>query len=633
LPKSQEHQNDFGGVIGGPIRRDKTFFFFSYEGLRLRQPSTMETIVPDVASRQQATTAIQPYLNAYPIPNGAALGAGLAQFNASYSNPSTLDAVSIRLDQVINAKTSLFARYNYSPSSIEQRGPPLAFGAVLSTMEFASYSAQTFTVGLTEIINQKMSNEVRANYSNSRARITYSLDHFGGADPVPDSVRFPAGFSSTNSSFTFTIVGAGQFADGNFGTDEQRQFNLIDNLSVTKASHQLKFGMDYRWLSPFSSRGPYGQLAEFSGMSTAPGGALSNPATALFADSLAHQSDALLSQNFSLYGQDIWKITPRVTLTYGLRWDLNPPVKGKNFANDPFTVERLTHPSTLTLAPRGTPLYKTTYGNVAPRLGLAYQLSGNSNWGSVLRGGVGVFYDLGSGSLGGVSSFFPYSATKVISLAPFPLSPQDAAPPVLTLNPPFLNLFVADPNLKLPRTYEWNIALEQSLGGNQSLSVTYVGAVGRDLLHSTVLNPASAGNPDFDFVFLTDNTATSDYHALQLKFQQRISKGLQALASYTFSHSIDIASTDAAFAYLDPPGSVTNPNVDRGDSDFDIRHSFTAAVVYDVPTLRTHHVMNHILGHWSLDSFVIIRSAPPVDIASAQISAGAGVFMPRTDIN
>jgi hypothetical protein len=266
-------------------------------------------------------------------------------------------------------------------------------------------------------------------------------------------------------------------------------------------------------------------------------------------------------------------------------------------------------------------------------LGLAYQLSGNSNWGSVLRGGFGVFYDLGSGSLGGVSSFFPYSATKVISLAPFPLSPQDAAPPVLTLSPPFLNLFVADRNLKLPRTYEWNIALEQSLGANQSLSVTYVGAVGRDLLRSTVLNPASAGNPDFDFVFLTNNTATSDYHALQLKFQQRVSKGLQALASYTFSHSIDIASTDAAFAYLDPPGSVTNPNVDRGDSDFDIRHSFTAAVVYDLPTLRAHHVMNHILKHWSLDSFVIIRSAPPVDIVSAQISAGVGVFMPRPDIN
>jgi hypothetical protein len=108
--------------------------------------------------------------------------------------------------------------------------------------------------------------------------------------------------------------------------------------------------------------------------------------------------------------------------------------------------------------------------------------------------------------------------------------PQDAGPPLLTVNPPVLNILVADPNL----------ALEQSLGSSQSLSLAYVGAVGRGLLRSTVLNPASAGNPNFDFVFLTDNSATSNYNALQLKFQRRSTKGLQALAPYTFSHSIDI---------------------------------------------------------------------------------------------
>ena len=108
---------------------------------------------------------------------------------------------------------------------------------------------------------------------------------------------------------------------------------------------------------------------------------------------------ALFSQNFSLYGQDTRKVTRRLTLTYGLIWDVNPPLKGKNLANDPFTVTGLSEPSTMTLSPRGTPLYKTSYGNVAPRLGLAYQLSENSGWWSVLRGGFGVFYDLGSGSL------------------------------------------------------------------------------------------------------------------------------------------------------------------------------------------------------------------------------------------
>src|SRR5262249_38691697 len=197
-----------------------------------------------------------------------------------------------------------------------------------------------------------------------------------------------------------------------------------------RGSDKLKFGVHYRWLAPFSSPFSYRQYVQFSGMTATPGGALSG--TAALAGTFAQQSNALLSQNFSLYGQDTWKITPRLTLMYGLRWDVNPPPKGKNAANDPFTVVGLDNPATLTLAPRATPLYETTYGIVAPRLGLAYQLGGRPNWGATLRAGFGVFYDLGQGSLGGVSSYFPYGATKIIQPAPFPLSPQDAAPPALT---------------------------------------------------------------------------------------------------------------------------------------------------------------------------------------------------------
>src|SRR6201982_3642090 len=95
-------KNDFGGVFGGPILKNRTFFFFSYEGLRLRQPSTQQSAVPDAASRQQAPSTMRPYLNAFPVANGASAGTGLAQFNASFSNPSSLDATSVRLDHVIS---------------------------------------------------------------------------------------------------------------------------------------------------------------------------------------------------------------------------------------------------------------------------------------------------------------------------------------------------------------------------------------------------------------------------------------------------------------------------------------------------------------------------------------------------
>jgi hypothetical protein len=633
LQKPEERQNDFGGVLGGPIIKDKTFFFFSYEGLRLRQPSTQESVVPDSPSRELAPAAMQPYLNAFPVANGGELGAGLAQFNASYTNPSSLNAYSIRLDQVVNSKINLFGRYDYSPSSFSERGPLGPPFAVLSETEPISSSVQTLTVGLTKLIKPEISNEVRVNYSNQRINESYALDNFGGAVPLPNAGLFPSPYTSVNGALLLYLAGAGEYGLGKLATDEQRQVNVIDNLSVVKGRHQMKFGVDYRWLSPFSSPFEYRQYAQFSG-ETCPAAPASCDGyalggTAAVAEASAYRSDALLSRNFSLYGQDAWKITPRLTVTYGLRWDINPPIKGTNLANDPFTVTGLNDPANLALAPRGTPLYQTTYGNVAPRVGVAYQLGGGVNWTSVLRGGFGVFYDLGSGSLGGASSYFPYSTSNIFSNATFPLSPQNAAPPAITVNPPVTDILVAEPNLKLPRTYQWNIAVEQSLGSSQSVSVTYVGAAGRDLLRTTnLLSP----NASFGFVNVTDNSATSDYDALQLKFERRLSHGLQAVASYTWSHSIDIASTDAFANYLNTPVSVANANIDRGNSDFDIRHAFTAGVTYNLPSPESNQTAHVALGGWSVDSFIFARTAPPVDVVAGQVFADGVVLYPRPDV-
>ena len=626
LAKPQARQNDFGGVIGGPIRKDKSFFFFSYEGLRLRQPVSQQSVVPDTPSREEAPAAMRPYLNAFPIANGANLGGRFAQFNASFSNPSTLGAYSLRVDQVMNSKMSLFGRYDFSPSGLEQRSPAFA-GPVLSMTNSLSASVHTFTIGFTQMIKPQLNNEVRANYSNHRIAAKFSLDDFGGAVPPTDSLLFPAGFSSANSLFGLFIAGAGQYNHGNQGTSEQRQINLIDNLSLATGNHQLKFGMDYRWLAPFSSPFSYRQFAQFSGMTAAPGGALSG--TALVAGTFAMQGSALLSQNFSVYGQDTWKIGPGLVITYGARWDVNPPLKGKNSASDPFTLTGLDHPTTIALAPRGAPLYETTYGNVAPRVGLAYQLHARPGWDSIIRTGFGIFYDLGQGSLGGVSSFFPYGATKIIAPAAFPLSAQNAAPPSATLTPPVVTIMVADRHLKLPHTYQWNVALEQSIGNNQSLSLTYIGATGRDLLRTTKLFNV---NSNFQTIILTDNSATSDYHALQIKFQRRLTRGFQVLSSYSWSHSIDIASTDAG-VNSNTPGAIANPNSDRGNSDFDIRHSFTAGVTYQVPSPTTNELVQAIFGNWSLNTFMIARSAPPVNVVGATFNAAGVTLAPRPNLN
>jgi hypothetical protein len=620
LRKPAERVNDFGGVLGGPVRKNKTFFFFSYEGQRLRQPATQQSVVPDLASRQQAPPGMRPYLNAWPIPNGPAVGTGTAQFNSGYSNPSTLDATSTRVDHVVNSRLTLFGRYNYSPSDLLQRSPQLG-GPVLSMTETVDSSVHTGTVGVTALITPRISNEARANYSNQRVFTRFDLDNFGGAVKPADSALYPPGITSEAGVFTLLITGPGELANGTQATGEQRQINFIDNLSVNAGSHQMKFGVDYRWLAPFTVPFSYRSFAQFTGMTTGPGGALTGIPSA--AATFTSQGDALLSHNFSLYGQDTWKVTPGLTVTWGLRWDVNPPLRGKTAANDPFTVTGLNTPAMLALAPRGTPIYETTWGNVAPRIGIAWQ-PGHTH--TTLRGGFGIFYDLGSGSLGGVSSYFPFSATKILPAGtPYPLSVADAAAPALTTNLPVATMLIADPHLILPRSYQWNVALEEPLGERQSLSITYVGAVGRDLLRVTQLSNVT---PNFAALSLTTNSATSDYHALQIKLQRRLSRGVQGLASYSWSHSIDNASTDAFASRLNTPEGLAIPNIDRGNSDFDIRHSFTAGLTADLRAPGTNRAVQALLGGWSLDAFVLARSAPPVDVVGAAYNAtGIAVFL------
>jgi carboxypeptidase family protein len=620
LAKPAERQHDFGGVLGGPVLRDRSFFFASYEGLRLRQPATRQSVVPDLTSRQEAPVDLRPFLDAYPLPNGPSVRPGLAQFNGSYSDPSSLHSYGVRLDHAVTDRVHVFGRYNFSPSSFDQRGAPFTTPA-LSTVESVDSSVHTLTVGVAQLIRRAMSHELRLNYSRQRLATAFSIDGFGGAVPIADSHLFPPGFSSADSAFLLLISGVGEYGQGIAGVDEQRQVNIVDSLSMIAGSHTLKVGVDYRWLAPSSQPFVYRQFVQFTGVTTNAGGTQSG--TAAFAQPATFHADELRSHNFSFYGQDTWNASRQWTITYGIRWDIVPALEGKNDANDPFTVVGLDNPAAMTLAPRGTPLYDTTYGNIAPRLGFAYRFRG-----TVLRGGVGTFYDLGHGSLGGTSAYFPYSASRSLIQVPFPLTPENAAAPPLSLNPPVDMIVVAADHLRLPRTYQWNAAVEQSVLGSQ-FSLTYVGAAGRDLLRVTNLfNP----NSQFGVVSVTSNTSTSDYHSVQAKFERRLSRGLQALASYTWAHSVDTASTDALGTYENTPGSIADPGIDRADSDFDVRQAFTAGVTYVVPAPGSNRGVTALLGGWSLHSFVFARSAPPVNIVGAISFAAGTIVKYRPDV-
>ena len=277
--------------------------------------------------------------------------------------------------------------------------------------------------------------------------------------------------------------------------------------------------------------------------------------------------------------------------------------------------------SNLALAPTGTRPFTTTYGNVAPRLGVAYRVSQKPDWASVLRSGFGVFYDLATSQVG--DSFginYPFGANAIVygpaygGTATFPLSSSAAAPPPITpaqLGLPGGTLYALDPHLELPYTLEWNVALQQQVGKQQTLSASYIGSAGRRLIQSAYI---SSPNQSFSNTDLIGNTAESDYQALQVQFQRRLSRGLQVLASYTWSHSIDDGSNGSYGTGSNSFVPGLNANQDRGPSAFDTRNAFSAAFTYAIPAPKVNAFMNATLSGWSLENIIQAWSAPPVNV-------------------
>jgi len=611
LPKSKERQNDFGGTFSGPILKDRTFFFFSYEGLRLRLPQTELTQVPDLSARKSAAPAIQPYLNAFPFdPRQPDLGNGAAQFNASYSDPASLDAYSLRVDHHLRNMLNIFGRYDYSPSQTDQRGQG-GFDPLSNTFR-SRITTHTATIGATWGISSTAVDDLRFNFSRINATSFSRLDTFGGAVPL-GSLPFPAPFNQGNGSFGFGIYAlpGGTISDGRNAHLLQRQYNLVDSFAFQKGTHGLKFGIDYRRLSPLYDPQLYSQNVFFLDVPSAEAGNLNGGGYVA-----SGRGATLLLQNLGAFAEDAWRVIPRLTLTYGLRWDVDfapSSISGPNLLA--VTGFNLSNLSQLALAPVGTPPFNTTYGNVAPRVGVAYEVSPSQNWQTVIRGGFGVFFDLADQEAGSVlaSGSYPFGATNFNVGTSFPLdATAAAAPAIIPQNLATGALAAFNPHLELPYTLQWSFSVEQGLGTQQKLSATYIGSRGRRLIQTASIGTP---NPNFAVAQLATNAATSDYDALQLQFQRRLSQGLQALASYSWSHSIDTASAGSLYGnYANGLVPGIDPNANRGPSDFDIRNAFSAGITYDVPALHLNRLENAILGGWSLQSVIQFRSAPPVNV-------------------
>ena len=565
----------------------------------LRVPRLTTGSVPPLTLRDEAHPAVRPLINAYPLPTGPVNPNGRAPVVGSFSDPSKVHAASLKIDQALASGGRLFARYSDAWSSSTVRPFLLLSQSRVNT--------RTLTVGTTTLVGRAVSNDLRVNFSRNDGPSNTFADDFGGAVPLPygalgnSEIPIPPTSTFLFDAFGNTIVetrGLGYF---------QRQWNVINTVALVRGRHTLKAGFDYRRLEPRGGKLDYQLRVSFNTPESVRTGRITSGST-----SSIRASD-LSFDNFSTFVTDTWAVKDRLTLDGGLRWDVNPAPKGSYY-----TLTGLEQRDTIRVATEGTPLYETRWTNLGPRVGASYLLREHASRQTIIRGGVGVYFDLGAGAGAQVSGFFPFVIAKTIPAGTqFPLDVAAAQPPSsLALQPPFVGqTFIAfAPDYRSPRTRQWSAAVEQGLSRSQALTVTYVGSAGTSLLRRESIrdpNPLFQGNST---ILVTRNNGSSEYHALQLQYRQRLVHGVQTLLNYTFGKSEDTVSSDVE---LSTRSDIIDPETDRGPSDFDVRHILSGAITIALPALGSSGWPAALTRNWGIDALVRVQSAAPVNVVVA----------------
>ena len=603
--KAALQQNQYGGTFSGPIQSNRLFFFSSYEGLKLLQPTYVGFNVPSLSLRRSAPPALQPYMNGFAIPNGPDLGSnGLAVYNASFSTLNAMNAGSIRADWIVTKNVTGFIRYNEAPSAQQFLSHP-------NTEYRYDSRIRTITASGFVTVSSRAVSEVRVNYTDNGTELLANPTDTGNAATLNTSLLLPAKGVGTNAVFVLSFPGytspsPPQFVYGNT-RGVNRQWNVVHNWNVTNGRHQIKGGIDFRRLTPQNYVAAYGLTVQFTSPSqitagVAPVGTIRAKPPVL----------GQVYKNSSAFLQDTWRVLPSLTLTFGLRWEVDPAPSGSHGLS-PYAVSGYDDIRTMKLAASNTPLWETRWNNIAPRVGIAWS-PGQSKMAPVIRAGFGVFYDtaqsLGERGLNGI----PFTTTKTVNNVSFPIdfaayALQASTTPV----PPYNSIFIFDPALKTPYTSQWNLSIETNVSPSDALTVAYVGASGRALVNSRTANLATI-NPLFATTTLSNNSGFSNYSALQVKWVRRLAKYLDGQAQYTWSHSIDNASSD-----------LGDLNLVKGSSDFDVRHSFGALLTVTSPLQRgASSWISALTRDWTLDITFITRSGLPVGLTTGTLVAPDG---------
>ena len=622
-PQSALKRNQFGGDVGGPIWRRHTYFFASYEGLRHRQGlTTTSDVLPDAsrAQIQAGSNAIaKALLGLIPAANGTINGA--PAFFGSASANVNIDQGTIDISHNFSDADRLHGYYVYQN---DLRQEPTQGANIPGFGDTRAGHRQVLTLGETHVFSAALVNEVRAGAN----RVHILFNPINGIDPASLGLSGVLGPSQTFIP-TIRIQDIGlvfgderAFPQGRGDTT----FVVADTLTYLRGRHSFKFGTEFRDFRNDNFNGDPGQLI-FNTSANFINGVVDSSAR-----TLNNVANRINENALEFFGQDSFKLKPSLTLELGLRysWNMTPSEARGRFVNF--------DPATVSLVPAPSP-YGQNNKNFQPRLGFAWDVFRTGK--TILRGAYAYQVDQPiTGFITGLNSNPPF-AVPISVTAPHSIGtlgtffdPNNAA----NISPLYVN-----PDFKNANVQSWNLNIQEQVTRSLGLMIGYFGNKGthleidRNVNQSTILGtPASrpftalsASSPFLPGVTLSnsitehDSSSNSNYNSLWITANQRVSRGLQFNASYTWSHSIDDVSRNDQGLFVQNSNNIA---ASRGSSDFDARHRFVANAIYDLPFTR-----NRLVSGWQLAPIVTVQSGNPftVVLASSTITGAANTVRPN----
>jgi hypothetical protein len=675
-PQSPFNNNNFGGSLGGPIIKDKVFFFFAYEGQRERVGSDFALTVPSAAEIAEAQSvavnttvpgaavpAVNPALikitNLFPTSDSNAL---------SYSVRDTNNGDNLigKVDYRLNQNNSLSARYAFGQST--QAFPLGSLGGYGSGSRLASFEqisptrVQVVSVNWLTTFSPTTINEVRFGYSRFRTS-------FNSADATPGNPNYidPAalgldmgtdhvGLPEIDFNGTIENLGATAYSVPRGRVSET--FQVLDNITFIRGRNTWKFGGEFHRydVQSFNDNLERGLLDVNSCFSEPDGSCPSlsadpivNALANFYIGNIYAIGDAGNTQRFTFnnnlgfFAQDEIRVRPNFTLTAGLRWEYFSPLWEKHDLLSNFDASG-------NLVQLGSPtlpiLWHRDLNNFGPRLGISWSPRGST----VIRAAYGIYYDYTpqNNLIANYTNSAGVATNPVQSLAntPYFVGALDFNPgswngtatgPVFTPTVFPQSIFVTDSDLRTPYVQSWNLNIQREVNRAFAFEIGYVGSKGTRL---TRLYDANQGRdpgindpayPQYAAVDVFSDSANSTYNGLQttVRFQQF--HGFSGFSTYTLSKSLDGASDGINFNFANaafPQNSEDLP-AEKGPSTFDTRHRWTSAVNYSVPDL--HHVPHIIGSGWQLNSVVTVQSGRPINIVTDEGGVNSN-FVERPDI-